>query len=85
MGRPLATPEEARMAVAFAGYQRSQTWYKLFWVLFVPGVLVSLAVASTLHLAVMGVVLAIAAQGAWGWVSLRRVEKVNRQLLSEPA
>jgi len=85
MGRPLATPAEARMAVAFARYQRSQPWYKLFWVLFVPGVVISMAVASTLHLVVMGVVLAAAAQGAWGWRSLRRVERINRHLLTGPA
>lgn len=82
MGRPLPTPEEARMAVAFARYQRSQTWYRLFWVLFVPGVVMSVVIASTLHLAVVGVVLAIAAQGAWGWISLRRVERVNRAALA---
>ena len=85
MGRPLDTPEEARMAVAFARYQRSQPWYKLFWVLFVPGVVVAMAAASALHLTGMGVVLALAAQGAWGWISLRRVEKVNRHLLTGPA
>ena len=85
MGRPLATPEEARMGLAFARYQRSQPWFKLFWVLFVPGLVVSMAVASTLHLAVVGVVLALAAQGAWGWVNLRRVDKVNRHLLTDPA
>ena len=84
MGRPLATPEEARMAVAFARHQRSQPWYKLFWVLFVPGLVGSLAVASTLHLALTGIVLALAAQGAWGWISLRRVERVNRHLLTGP-
>jgi len=82
MGRPLHSPEEARMAVAFARYQRSQPWYRLFWVLFVPGVVISLVIASRLHLAVVGVVLAFAAQGAWGWISLRRVEKVNRAALA---
>ena len=82
MGRALDSPEEARMAVAFARYQRSQPWYRLFWVLFVPGLVVSVAVASTLHLAVVGVVLAFAAQGAWGWFSIRRVERVNRRLLT---
>lgn len=85
MGRPLSTAGEARMAVAFARFQRSQPWYKLFWVLFVPGVVVSVAVASRLHLAVVGVVLAVAAQGAWGWISLRRVERVNRHLLADAA
>ncbi len=83
MGRPLSSPEEARMAVAFARYQRSQPWYKLFWVLFVPGLVVSVAIASRIHLAVVGIVLAVAAQGAWGWMSLRRVERVNRRLLTE--
>ena len=81
MGRPLATPEEARMAVSLARYQRSQPWYRLFWVLFGPGVVVSLVIASRLHVAVVGVVVAVAAQGAWAWIALRRVEKVNRHLL----
>ncbi|CAA9239911.1 MAG: hypothetical protein AVDCRST_MAG76-1714 [uncultured Acidimicrobiales bacterium] len=85
MGRPLATTEEARMAVAFARFQRSQPWYKLFWVLFMPGAVVSMVVASTLHLAMVGVVLAVAAQGAWAWISLRRVERVNRNLLTDAA
>ncbi|MEO5680020.1 MAG: hypothetical protein ABIS47_10165 [Acidimicrobiales bacterium] len=85
MGRPMASRDEAGMAVAFARYQRTQPWYKLFWVLFIPGLVVSLAVASTLHLAVVGIVLAVAAQGAWGWISLRRVEKVNRHLLGGAA
>jgi len=82
MGRRLDSPEEARMAVALARFQRSQAWYKLFWVMFVPGVVVSVAIASRLHVAMVGVVLAVAAQGVWGWISLRRVEKVNRRLLA---
>ena len=81
MGRPLETPEEARMAVALATFQRAQPWYKLFWFLFVPGLLVSVAIAARLHVALVGVVLALAAQGAWGWFSLRRVERLNRHLL----
>jgi len=51
-------------------------------VLFVPGVAMSVVIASRLHLVVIGVVLAFAAQGAWGWISLRRVEKVNRAALA---
>ena len=82
MGRPAESPEEARMAVALARYQRGQPWYRLFWLLFVPGVVVSVVIASRLHLAVVGVVLALAAQGAWGWISVRRVERVNRHLLA---
>jgi len=82
MGRALASPEEARMAVAFARYQRSQTWYRLFWFLFVPGAFMAVVIASRLHLVVVGVVLAFAAQGVWGWVSLHRVEKVNRGALA---
>jgi len=81
MGRPLQSSEDARMAVALARYQRSQPWYKLFWFLFVPGVVVSVAIAATIHLLMVGVVLAVAAQGAWGWIGLRRVESVNRHLL----
>ncbi len=82
MGRQLASPEEARMAVALARFQRSQLWYRLFWVLFVPGLVVSMAIASRIHLVLVGVVIAIAAQGAWAWVSIRRVERVNDRSLA---
>lgn len=81
MGRAQGSPEEARMAVALARFQRAQPWYRLFWLLFLPGLVLSVVIASRLHVALVGVVLALAAQGAWGWVSLRRVEKVNRHLL----
>jgi hypothetical protein len=52
---------------------------RLFWFLVVPGLLVSVAIAARLHVGLVGVVLA--AQGAWGWFSLRRVERLNRHLL----
>lgn len=70
------------MAVAMANFHRTQRWYKLFWFLFLPGVVLSVIIASRLHLVAVGVVIAIAAQGAWGWISLHRVERVNRHLLS---
>jgi hypothetical protein len=37
---------------------------------------------TALYRAMIGVVLAIAAQGAWGWINLRRVEEVNRAALA---
>ncbi len=85
MGRSMASPEEARMAVAFARFQRSQPWYRMFWVLFAPAVVLSVAAASQLHLAMVGVVVAVATQRAWGWISLRRVERVNHHLLTDAA
>lgn len=82
MGRALETREQAQIAVSFARFQRSQPGHRLFWLLFVPLLVLSLAVAAQLHTAVIGVVLALAAQRVWGWISVRRVEKVNRHLLS---
>lgn len=81
LGRPVANPEEARLAVAYAGFQRRRLWTRLFWLWFVPGVLLALTIAAQLHPILVGVVIMLAAQGAFAWFNLRRVERVNAALL----
>ena len=77
LGRPVATPEEARLAVAYAAFQRSRVWFRLFWLWFVPGLFVALGIAARIHPLVVGVVLALAAQAAFTRRNLGRVEAVN--------
>lgn len=84
MGRPLADPKEAAFAVDYATFQRSRAWNRLFWVWFLPGVLVALGIAATIHPIVIGAVLALATQALFAHRNLSRVEKVNAEILSSP-
>jgi hypothetical protein len=80
MGRRLAPGDEARLGVAYARFQRSRTWSRLFWIWFTPGLVVALGVAAKIHPIVVGAVLALGAQGAFAHVNLGRTEKINRGL-----
>src|SRR5438067_13091542 len=48
LGRPVE-PDEAKVAAAYAAFQSARPWARLFWFWFVPGLLVAIAVASTIH------------------------------------
>ena len=72
LGRPLATPNEAALAVAYARFQRSRLWSRLFWLWFVPGIVLALGVAVRIHPVVIGVVIAMAAQALFARRNLRR-------------
>lgn len=81
LGRPLDDGPEAALAVAYARFQRSRAWARTFWIWFVPGVVLALAVASSIHPILIGVVLALAAQAVFTHRNLRRAERVNGLLL----
>ena len=83
LGRPLEDDREAALAVAYARFQRSRPWSRLFWVWFVPGVVVALAIAGAIHPILIGVVLALGAQAVLTHRNLGRVERVNA-LLFDP-
>lgn len=82
LGRPVADRQEANLAVAYAGFQRSRVWTRLFWLWFVPGLVLALGVAASIHPIFLGVVLALAAQAVFARYNLKRVEKVNAELLA---
>lgn len=84
IGRPLADPNEAALAVDYAAFQRSRAWNRLFWFWFLPGVLVALGIAATIHPIVIGAVLALATQALFAQRNLTRVEKVNAGVLPSP-
>src|SRR5947208_10671843 len=71
LGRPV-DPAEARLAAAYAAFQSARPWARLFWFWFVPGLLIAVAVASTIHPLVIGVVLALGAQAAFAHRNLEK-------------
>lgn len=62
IGRLEPGSDDERLAAAMARHQGRRIWWRGFWLWFVPGLLVALAVAYTIHPIVIGVVLASAAQ-----------------------
>lgn len=81
MGRVLESPEQARLGVRYAEVQRGRIWIRTFWVWFVPGLLLSLGVASRIHPVLVGIVLALAAQAVMARRNLGRAGKINAELL----
>lgn len=81
MGRPLDSRDEALLGVEYANLQRSRIWVRMFWIWFVPGLLVSLGIAAQIHPIVVGVVLALAAQAVLARGNLGRVKAINSELL----
>lgn len=81
-GRPVDSRGEAALAVAYARFQRSRVWARLFWLWFVPGLIVALGVAATIHPIVVGMVLALGSQAVFTHWNLGRVERVNARLLT---
>lgn len=81
-GRPSDSREHALLAVEYARFLRSRTWTRLFWIWFIPGLVLSLGIASRLHPVLVGVVLALGAQAVFAHRNLARVEKVNAAHLS---
>jgi len=81
LGMPLADPDEAAVAVAYARFQRARPWARLFWLWFLPGLILALGIAARIHPVVVGVVLALAAQAAFARRNIGRVERVNAAVL----
>src|SRR5207248_6028768 len=61
IGRPLAGEEEA-IGIAYAQFQRTRLWNRLFWAWFPLGLILALKIAISIHPLIIGVVLALAAQ-----------------------
>ena len=84
LGQPVDSRDEAELAMGFADYQRTRLWFRLFWLWFVPGVLFALAAASSIHPILIGVVLASAGTAVLARRNIKRVAKVNAELLDAP-
>ena len=85
LGRPMSDRTEAELAVAYARFQASRPWARMFWVWFVPGLVLALATAGATRPTLIGVVLALAAQALFARRNLRRAEAINAALLDRPS
>jgi hypothetical protein len=85
LGRPLADHDEAAVGVAYARFQRTRIWVRLFWLWFAPGLVLAIGIAVRMHPLVVGAVLALAAQAVFAHRNLARVERVNASLLDGSA
>jgi hypothetical protein len=85
LGRAMDDRTDAELAVAYARFQASRPWGRMFWVWFVPGLMLSLAAAGAIHPVLIGVVLALATQALFARRNLRRAEAVNAPLLGQPS
>jgi hypothetical protein len=75
MGRPVEPSELAHLAPEYARWQMRRPWMRLFWLWFVPGLVVVLGVAAQLHPILVGIVIALGAQAVWAWFSLRKAAR----------
>ncbi len=72
----------ARMGVAYSRYQLSKPWQRLFWLWFLPALVVSFSAGLRIHELAAGAVLG-AALLAWNARrSLKRSQTVNASLLT---
>ena len=81
IGRPVETPAQAPLAVGFATYQQSRSWWKLFWFWFVPAIVITLIAAVNIHPIFIGIVLGAAASVFMIRRNFKRVGIINRELL----
>jgi hypothetical protein len=66
---------DAALGVRYARFQVERPWMRWFWLWFLPGMVVAVSVASTLHPIAIGIVLAIGAQAVLKWRNLRRAAR----------
>lgn len=75
MGRTADEPRLAALATDYARHQMARPWMRMFWLWFVPGVVIALGVAAKVHPVLVGVALVLAAQAVWAYFSLRKVAR----------
>jgi hypothetical protein len=83
--RQQQSPEDARLAVGYATYQRSRSWYRWFWAWYPLITLGALFAAGFVHPVVVGLVFGVAANALLVIRGYRRVETVNAELLGAEA
>ncbi len=77
MGRAIDDPVLEPLAGAYARHQLARPWMRLFWLWFIPGVVLALGIASQIHPLALGVVLALAGQAVWAQINLKRCARAG--------
>jgi hypothetical protein len=76
-GRPIDDPKLEALAPAYARYQSTRMWARLFWLWFVPGMFLALGVAAGVHPLFVGAVIALGAQAVMAHYKLRKTARVD--------
>lgn len=78
MGRKVEEPELAPLAPAYAQWQLQRPWMRFFWLWFVPGIFVVLAITAQIHPILIGVTIALGSQAVWAYINLRKLARTAR-------
>ena len=81
IGRSVETREQAPLAIGFADYQSTRSWWKFFWFWFIPAIVIALIAAVNIHPIVIGIVLGGAASAFMIRRNFKRVRIINKALL----
>ena len=82
IGRTQETTEDAQLAVVFAAFQQSRSWYRRFWLWFPVLVIAGVIAGFAIHPLIVGVVIGFAANALFVRRNYSRVSLVNADLLS---
>jgi hypothetical protein len=83
IGRPQETADHARLAVAFAAYQRSRAWYRFFYLWIAPLAVAGLVAGLNLHPIFIGMVLGGLAIAYMSRRNYKRAETINASVLAD--
>jgi hypothetical protein len=82
IGRPQESADHARLAMAFAAYQRSRAWYRFFYLWIAPILVAGLVAGVNLHPIFIGMVLGGAAVAYMSRRNYKRADKINAPVLA---
>ena len=82
IGRAQETTEDAQLAVVFAAFQQSRSWYRRVWLWFPVLVIAGVIAGFAIHPLSVGVVIGFAANALFVRRNYSRVSLVNADLLS---
>jgi ferric-dicitrate binding protein FerR (iron transport regulator) len=82
IGRLQETAADAQLAVVFAAFQQSRSWYRRFWLWFPILVIAGVIAGFGIHPLVVGIVIGFAANALFVRRNYSRVSVVNAELLS---
>ena len=82
IGRAQETTEDAQLAVVFAAFQQSRSWYRRCWLWFPVLVIAGIIAGFGIHPLIVGIVIGFAANALFVRRNYARVSLVNADLLS---
>ncbi|MCX6510994.1 MAG: hypothetical protein NT081_09330 [Actinobacteria bacterium] len=82
IGRAQEDSSDAQLAVVFAAFQQSRSWYRRFWLWFPLLVIAGVVAGLAIHPLIVGIVVGFAANALFVRHNYSRVAIVNSELLA---